>query len=177
LLETCQRTDLFDQAVAHAAAGHGAHLDHYLGELASVRSRSRETQQAIDRYLAAFERGSMPEDVYGPRLTELRAQQAQLQTRDQELGHLLATNTPRGPDPAMLAVFRRHIHDGLTNGQPAARKALLRTLVAEIVVESRNTIRPFFKVPTLTSTVGFPSAVREVEGVVAPTGFEPALPP
>jgi hypothetical protein len=89
----------------------------------------------------------------------------------------LATNTPRAPDPAMLAVFRRHIRDGLMNGNPDARKALLRTLVAEIVVESRNTIRPFFKVPTLTSAVGFQRAVREVESVVAPTGFEPALPP
>jgi len=49
-----------------------------------------------------------------------------------------------------------------------ARKALLRTLVAEIVVESRNTIRPFFKVPTLTSAVGFQRAVREVDGVVDP---------
>jgi hypothetical protein len=47
----------------------------------------------------------------------------------------------------MLAVFRRHIRDGLMNGYAQARKALLRTLVAEIVVESRNTIRPFFKSP------------------------------
>jgi hypothetical protein len=68
-------------------------------------------------------------------------------------------------------------NDGLTSGNAQARKALLRTLVAEIVVESRNTIRPFFKVPTLTSAVGFQSAVREMEGFVAPTGFEPALPP
>ncbi len=69
----------------------------------------------------------------------------------------------------MLAVFRRHIRDGLMHGNAQARKALLRTLVAEIVVESRNTIRPFFKVPTLTSAVGFQRAVREVEGVVAHT--------
>ena len=69
----------------------------------------------------------------------------------------------------MLAVFRRHIRDGLMQGSAEARKALLRTLVAEIVVESRNTIRPFFKVPTLTSGVSFQRAVREVEGFVDPT--------
>jgi hypothetical protein len=63
----------------------------------------------------------------------------------------------------MLAVYRRRIHEALTNGNAQARKALLRTLVAEIVVESRNTIRPFFKVPTLTSPVGFQGAVREME--------------
>jgi len=119
----------------------------------------------------------MPEDVCGPRLTELRQEQAQLQTRERELRELLANNSATAPDPAMLAALRRRIHEGLTRGNPQARKALLRTLVAEIVVESRNTIRPFFKVPTLTSAVSFQRAVREVEGVVAPTGFEPALPP
>ncbi len=177
LLETYQRTDLFDQAVAQAHTNRKAHLDHYRGELATVRAKRRDTGQAIDRYLAAFERGIMPEDVCGPRLVQLRAEQTQLQTRERHLGGLLATNTPRAPDPALLAVFRRHIRDGLMQGNAEARKALLRTLVAEIVVESRNTIRPFFKVPTLTSGVGFQRAVREVEGVVAPTGFEPALPP
>jgi class 3 adenylate cyclase len=65
-------------------------------------------------------------------------------------------------------VVHDHIRDGLMQGNTEARKALLRTLVAEIVVESRNTIRPFFKVPTLTSAVGFQRAVREVDGVVDP---------
>lgn len=169
LLESYQRTDLFDQAVAHAAAHRGADLEHYGGELASVRARLRDTKQATDRYLAAFERGTIPEDVCGPRLSELHVQQAQLETRERKLGRLLATNTPRAPTPAMLAVFRRRLRDGLANGNAQARKALLRLLVAEIVVESRNTIRPFFKVPTLTSAVGFQGAVREMEGVVAPT--------
>jgi hypothetical protein len=36
-------------------------------------------------------------------------------------------------------------------------------------VESRDTIRPFFKVPALTSAVSFQRAVRELEGYVDPT--------
>ncbi len=60
----------------------------------------------------------------------------------------------------MLAALRRRIYEGLTNGNPEARKGLLRTLVAEIVVESRNTIRPYFTVPALTSAVGFQRANR-----------------
>jgi site-specific DNA recombinase len=83
LLETYQHTDLFDQAAAQAAASRSAHLDRYRGELTSVRTKLRDAQQAIDRYLAAFERGTMPEDMCGPRLTELRVQQAQLKTRDE----------------------------------------------------------------------------------------------
>ena len=55
----------------------------------------------------------------------------------------------------MLAALRRSVREGPQRSNAQARKALLRMLVAEIVVESRNTIRPFFKVPTLTSAVGF----------------------
>jgi hypothetical protein len=62
-----------------------------------------------------------------------------------------------------MAVFRRPRHDGLMNGNAQARKELLRLLVAEIVVEGRNTIRPYFKIPTLTSPVGFQPVVREME--------------
>ncbi len=110
----------------------------------------------------------MPEDLCGPRLTELRAEQAQLRTRERELRELLATTSAHAPDPAMLAALRRRIHEGLTNGNPQMRKALLQTLVAKIVVESRNTIRPFFKVPALTSAVGLQWAVRVLEGEVDP---------
>lgn len=177
LLETYKRTDLFEQAAAEARTSAAVNLDQHTSELATVRTKRRDTDQAINRYLRAFERGTMPEDVCGPRLTELREEQAQLQTRERELRELLANNSATAPDPAMLAALRRRIHEGLTRGNAEARKALLRTLVAEIVVESRNTIRPFFKVPALTSAVSFQRAVREVEGVVAPTGFEPALPP
>jgi site-specific DNA recombinase len=74
LLETYQRTDLFDQAAAQAHTHRKAHLDHYRSELATVRAKLRNTGQAIDRYLRAFERGSMPTDICGPRLTELRAE-------------------------------------------------------------------------------------------------------
>jgi hypothetical protein len=33
------------------------------------------------------------------------------------------------------------------------------------VVESRDTIRPFFKLPALTSAVGFQRSVRKMEGL------------
>jgi site-specific DNA recombinase len=178
MLQTYQRTDLFEQAVAQAHASAATNLEQFTSELATVQARRRRTEEVIGQYLRAFERGAMPEEVCGPRLVELQAEQVQLRDRERELRELLATNSVRAaPDPGMLAALRRRIYEGLTNGNPEARKGLLRTLVAEIVVESRNTIRPFFKVPALTSAVSFQRAVRELEGYVAPTGFEPALPP
>jgi len=90
---------------------------------------------------------------------------------------LLAANKATGPDPRLLAALRRRIRDALMQRKKEARKGLLRTLVAEIVVEGRDTIRPFFYVPALTSGVGFERAVRALEGQVAPSGFEPPSPP
>jgi hypothetical protein len=37
--------------------------------------------------------------------------------------------------------------------------------MAEIVVESRDTILPFLKVSALTSAVGFQRSVRKMEGL------------
>lgn len=124
------------------------------------------------RYLAAFEQGTMPTDLCGPRLEKLRAERAQLQAREQRLRELLATNTTPGPDPAALAAMRRRIRDVFTRGDGPTRKALLKTLIAEIKVEDRGHIRPFFYVPTLTSNkpqVG----VRDLGPQVEVGGLEP----
>jgi hypothetical protein len=48
--------------------------DQYTSELATVQGKRRHTEQLIGQYLGAFERGTMPEDVCGPRLVELRAE-------------------------------------------------------------------------------------------------------
>ncbi len=73
----------------------------------------------------------------------------------------------------MLAILRARVREAVISSEMPARKALLRTLVAEIRVEDRNTIRPFFWVPTNTSGQG---AVRNLSTQVAPSGFEPPLP-
>jgi hypothetical protein len=51
---------------------------------------------------------------------------------------------------ATLAILRARIREAVISGGMAAQKALLRTLVAEVRVEDRYTIRPFFWVPTRT---------------------------
>ncbi len=86
----------------------------------------------------------MPEDLCAPRLRKLHADRDQLRARAQQLRDQLATNTAAAPDPAALAALRRRIRDVFTRGDGPTRKALLRTLIAEIKVEDRSTIRPFF---------------------------------
>jgi len=47
-------------------------------ELASTDAQLRETTASIDRYLRAFEAGSMPEAICAPRLAELSDRRAEL---------------------------------------------------------------------------------------------------
>ena len=105
LLETYQRTDLFEQAVAQAHASAATNLEEFTSELATVQANRRHTEQVIGQYLRAFERGAMPEEVCGPRLVELQAEQIQLRDRERELRELLATNSVRAAPRQLSSVF------------------------------------------------------------------------
>jgi hypothetical protein len=55
--------------------------------------------------------------------------------------------------------------DAMLNGTPGRRKALLKELVVEVRVESRDSIIPTFRLPT--------APVRVTEAVVGRGGLEP----
>jgi DNA invertase Pin-like site-specific DNA recombinase len=90
--------------------------------------------QAIDRYLLAFENGTMPETLCAPRIEALGAKAADLRSREADLTDLLAQ-------------VRRHIRDVITQETPETTKALLAALIEGITIESRTTISPTFRVP------------------------------
>jgi site-specific DNA recombinase len=85
---------LIRDAITTAQAQHrAAHTDRR-AELAAVEADLTKTGQTIDRYLAAFERGTMDEDLIADRLTQLRTKTTQLRARRDEL-----TLTPPHPSP------------------------------------------------------------------------------
>ncbi|MGH3903149.1 MAG: recombinase family protein [Pseudonocardiaceae bacterium] len=70
------RHDLIADAIAHEQKQHrAAHADRH-AELAAVDNEITKTGQAIDRYLTAFERGTMDEELVADRLTRTRQDQA-----------------------------------------------------------------------------------------------------
>ena len=173
LLATYRRADLFQRAIAQAARQANSHHLAHAAELRTIEVKLHRTNQAIDRYLAAFEHGDMPADLCRPRLERLHAERDQLHARQQQLQDLLATNTTAGPDPAALAALRRRIREVFTRGDGPTRKALLKTLIAEIRVDDRSHIRPFFYVPTLASNNKPQVAVRDLGPQVEVGGLEP----
>ena len=76
---------LITDAINTAQAEHDAgHADRY-AELAAVDTELNKVNAAIDRYLSAFERGTLDEDMVADRLPALREQTKQLRARRTEL--------------------------------------------------------------------------------------------
>jgi site-specific DNA recombinase len=174
LLRTYRRRDLFDQAVRAAAERVDDTRDRNAAELGAVESRLAKVEASIERYLRAFEDGTMPETQCGQRVRELSTEAADLRARRDELAEAVESAEQVPPSPEVLAEVRRRIGEAIENGTDAERKALLQALVANVEVTSRDHIEPYFRVPQGASNGA--EAVRAVEGLVGAEGLEPPTP-
>jgi hypothetical protein len=92
------------------------------------------------------------------RLTELRARLEDLREADR-------TDVLVAPTTEVMRNVKETLRDAMLNGTPGQRKALLKELVVEVRVESRDSIVPTFRLPT--------TPVRVMEAVVGGDGLEP----
>jgi site-specific DNA recombinase len=89
LQATYQRIDLFDAAAEAAAAKARDGHETLVAELAGIDAEARRTDEAIERYLLAFENGTLPEDRCGERVRGLALRASELRQRRAELEALL----------------------------------------------------------------------------------------
>jgi site-specific DNA recombinase len=167
---TYERTDLFDKAVRAARRRAKAQQANHTQELAFIDGEATKAEEAIERYLGAFEAGTLSESQCGTRLQKLGAKVADLRSRREELVAAIEQASATAPDADELAALRDRIPDALTNGSVPARKALLQSLVHEIRVESRDRVVPWFRVPG-----GAEPKVRALGGWAPPAGAGPVL--
>ncbi|MHB1585469.1 MAG: hypothetical protein ACYC0E_17170, partial [Acidimicrobiales bacterium] len=147
LLHTYENTDLFDKAVAAARHRARAERGNHEQELAVVEAGITKAEDAIERYLAAFEVGTLSEAQCGKRLELLASKVRDLRQRREELRAAMEHASAQAPDADEIAEMRHHIEKALTGGAVPARKALLQALVHEIRVEGRERVVPWFHVP------------------------------
>jgi site-specific DNA recombinase len=175
LVATYEETDLFERAISTARSQAATLREQYQGELSAVGGEIGKAEAAIDRYLDAFEAGALREQQCGRRIEALTAKLVELKTRQDELRDLLDTDYDPTPDPQELADLLEQVRAAVQRGPLPVRKTLVDALVEEIRVQSRDHIVPVFR---LSNGHHQPDgAVRPGVGWVAPTGFEPALPP
>ncbi|MQA87531.1 MAG: recombinase family protein [Streptosporangiales bacterium] len=169
LLHTYQDTGLFEKAVAAAKQRTDALRDNHTGELQAVEHDLATVEAAIERYLRAFEAGTMPEHTCGARVRELADRAAKLRDRKAELRELLDADQASTPTAEELAAVRRRIRDVLHNGSMPTKKALIHQLVHEVNVTGRHHVQPVFRLPYRPED----QKVRTMSGSARPGGFEP----
>jgi site-specific DNA recombinase len=133
-------------------------------ELAAVETRIRKTQDALDRYFAAFEEGRLSEEACTRRIEELSAKLTALEARRSDLAEEVSRRRPEVPGPPRLAEVGREVQRALRKAAMAERKAMMQAIVAEIRVRDRDHIQPVFRVPVF----------RPPYGPVGRAGLEPA---
>lgn len=116
-------------------------------EIRLVDVELRKIDDATDRYLAAFEDGTMPQAQCGTRLRGLGTKAVELRARKEELGGRLTAVSAEAPTEEQLVALRRRIREVIETGPPSVQKLLVRELVHEIRVPGRDRIQPVFRVP------------------------------
>ncbi len=103
--------------------------------------------RGIDRYLQAFESGTMPEEVCGERVKDLGANATALRVRMFELDPGATETELVAPTTAELGDLRQRVEEAVAGGSSALVKSLLQAVIHEIRVECRQAIHPVFRVP------------------------------
>ena len=137
---------LIADAVARAQRRHRDARSDLTSELTALETELTQTDQAIDRYLGAFERGTLDEEVLATRLEILRTRQKQLCHRQAELTEEI-DDEPVMPARSTLRAVVKHIETIIKTGDDLQRKALIETLIAEVRIEGPDRLTPIFKIP------------------------------
>jgi site-specific DNA recombinase len=170
---------LLAAAIERAHTQHHADALQHRRELDATTAQIRTKNVAIDKYLTAFETGTLDDTTAGTRLRALRNEIEQLRARHAELEDQL-NNVPTAPPPGTIDRLRQHLTTVINSGSHAERKATIEALVAEIKITNEGVI-PVFRIPNqpptgapaTTSGNTDPRQVRAMKPSVGLRGLEP----
>ena len=176
-----QAGDLLTEAIARAQRHfRDRHVDRRTGHDA-LNAQIAAKRAAVARYHTAFENGTMDDTTAGPRLRELRHEIEQLTAHRDDLAEAL-DDEPAAPTAGTIERIIRYLHQTLTQGTSAERKAAIESLIAEVRLTSEGVIIPVFKLPTPGAPLPGEAAdveeppVRTMVRSVELRGLEPLTP-
>lgn len=118
-------------------------------QLAQIDTEIRRNEKAIERYLLAFEAGTLQATVCNERMRALTEAVTSLRTHRQELVAQLENSHRSGGTEWLGGLdLRRLLEEAMADkaDRPVV-KALLGILVEEVRVEGRQSIYPTFRIP------------------------------
>jgi site-specific DNA recombinase len=147
LLKTYERRATFVRACRDAAQQADGQRASWRDQLAAAEAEIAKAEKSIERYFLAFENGTMPEARCAERVNALGDRIVELRARCDELHALLDAPAPEAPSEETLRLLREQVQHVMKHGEEAQRKAVIRELVQEVRVVSRDEILPMFRVP------------------------------
>jgi exonuclease VII small subunit len=110
--------------------------------LASIRAEINRAEQALERYLDAFERGKLAAERCDERLSRLHARLGDLRAQQAELSTSTPDEGTQAPTAADLAAIADQLDHLVAEAEPQQAKALLRLLIAELKVNGAHAHPP-----------------------------------
>ena len=137
---------LIQQAITEAATRQDQDREGLAKQRAALAKEIQQAERALDRYHRAFETGKLGIDRFAERVSGLDDRLQALYEQDAQLDQVLAIDAPTAPDTAELATVAKHLDQTVGAGDPKQAKALLRLLISNLQINSRNEILPTYKV-------------------------------
>ena len=183
LLNVYKDPELIERAVAAKTQERATSVRMQRDEILATETELKKTEAAIERYMMAFEAGSITDDLFGPRVRDLSDNARALRARHEELIQIEESAAMDPPTQADLDSLRADLADELLHGSDARRKAVAQAFVHRLVVDGRDTIHPTFYVrdslpPDMTGErreTATDGRSRAVTPTVGTKGFEPSL--
>lgn len=107
-------------------------------ELQAVDTEPRKTEDTIERYLLAFETGTLTDVQCGERLESLSSRAAELRSRKDAVLDMQDGRTICQPSDNALTALRQRIADEVRCGDTMRKKAPVQALVHELRVEGNT---------------------------------------
>jgi site-specific DNA recombinase len=168
LLSIYGNGSLFDDAIEAFKRNSGATQEQQKSELTAVGGEIRKTEEAIERYLLAFENGTLTEDTCSERMRALGGKLADLRNRRIDIEDSVKATDAQAPSVNELADLRSMIGDAIKEGDTKDQKRLVQALVHEVRVHDRTKIIPVFRMPEPQA-----DGVRVLSRKVGAEGLEP----
>jgi site-specific DNA recombinase len=178
-LSTYQDPELFQAGVAAAIEEVATERPMFEAQVAGADKQLRDTTASLDRYLQAFEAGTMSAELCAQRVEELTVRRAELTAHQAELTAQLRKATPAPPDTRLLDSAATDLQDALSTGEPTVVKHFLRQFIDRIDISPDWQAHPTYRVPETPipdpqADRGFGPPVRTNEPSVEVAGIEPA---
>jgi len=116
-------------------------------EIKELEARLVKTRARIERYLDAFEKGTMKPELCNEKLEDLNARIKELEAEKRELEARRERLELPALDKEMLSALVDNFEEVMAEGTNPQKKHLLRRLVKKVLVHDRRTIEVWYGLP------------------------------